>query len=111
MSGKTELKAVDYHRYSTDRQSDNSIEDQARICQERIRREGWVYVQSYQDRAMSSASRWRPGYLQMIDDARRGMFDVVVAEDLDRLSRDQEDLPHLFGQGGQGRGAQQRAVV
>jgi DNA invertase Pin-like site-specific DNA recombinase len=94
----TALRAVDYHRYSTDLQSWTSIEDQARICQERMRREGWVYVRSYQDRAMSSASRWRPAFQQMIEDAKRGQFDVVVAEDLDRLSRDLEDLPHLFKQ-------------
>jgi site-specific DNA recombinase len=29
-------------------------------------------------------------------DARRGAFDVVVAEALDRLSRDQEDIAALF---------------
>ncbi|MEQ1713185.1 MAG: recombinase family protein, partial [Hyphomicrobium sp.] len=92
------LRAVDYHRYSSDLQSDTSIEDQARICQERIRREGWIYLRSYHDRAMSSASRWRPDYQRMIEDAKRGQFDVVVAESLDRLSRDQEDLPHLYKQ-------------
>ncbi len=92
------LRAVDYLRYSTDLQSPTSIEDQARICQERMQREGWRYVRSYQDRAMSSASRWRPDFQQLIDDARRGQFDVLVAEALDRLSRDQEDLAHLYKQ-------------
>ncbi|MFM9938677.1 MAG: recombinase family protein, partial [Hyphomicrobiaceae bacterium] len=95
---KSKLRAADYARFSTDLQSDTSIADQARICQERMRREGWVHVRTYQDHAMSSASRWRPDYQQMIEDARRGQFDVVVAESLDRLSRDQEDLPHLFKQ-------------
>ncbi len=32
----------------------------------------------------------------LLEDARRGFFDVVVAEALDRLSRDQEDTAHLF---------------
>ncbi len=97
-ANKPKCRAVDYHRYSTDLQSDTSIEDQARICRERMHREGWVHVRSYQDRAMSSASRWRPDFQQIIEDAKRGQFDVVVAESLDRLSRDQEDLPHLFKQ-------------
>ncbi len=92
------LRAADYQRYSTDLQRETSIEDQARICRERIDREGWRYVRCYQDRAMSSASRWRPAFLQIIEDAKRGLFDVVVAESLDRLSRDQEDLPYLFKQ-------------
>ena len=97
-TAKTTLRAVDYLRYSTDMQRDSSIEDQARICQERMQREGWRYVRSYQDRAMSSSTRWRPDFQQVIDDARRGQFDVLVAEALDRLSRDQEDLAHLYKQ-------------
>ena len=92
------LRAAGYHRFSSDLQNCNSIEYQARVCQERIRREGWVYVRSYQDRAMSGSSRWRPDFQQLIDDARHGQFDVLVAESLDRLSRDQEDLPYLFKQ-------------
>jgi site-specific DNA recombinase len=88
--------AVDYGRYSNEIQSDASIEDQARICQERIRREGWTYLRSYQDRAMSGASRLRPAYQQLLEDARRGQFNIVVAESLDRLSRDQEDVALLF---------------
>jgi site-specific DNA recombinase len=100
MRNTTQLgcRAVDYHRYSTDAQRDASIEDQARICQERIRNEGWVYVRSYQDRAMSGASRLRPAYQKLLEGARRHHFDVVVAESLDRLSRDQEDVAHLYKQ-------------
>ena len=89
---KRGLRAVDYHRYSSDSQRDASIEDQARICQERIRNEGWAFVRSYQDRAMSGASRLRPAYQKLLEDARRRDFDIVVAESLDRLSRDQEDV-------------------
>ena len=95
---KPHLRAVDYLRYSTDMQRDTSIEDQARVCQERMQREGWRHARSYIDRAMSSSTRWRPDFQQVIDDARRGQFDVLVAEALDRLSRDQEDLAHLYKQ-------------
>jgi site-specific DNA recombinase len=38
----------------------------------------------------------RPGYQRLLADARDGQFDVVVAEALDRLSRDQEDVAALF---------------
>ncbi len=31
-----------------------------------------------------------------MEDARAGAFDVLIAETLDRLSRDQEDVPALF---------------
>ena len=97
-NSKPSLRSVDYLRYSTELQRDTSIDDQARICQERMRREGWRHVRSYQDRAMSSSTRCRPDFQQVIDDARRGQFDILVAEALDRLSRDQEDLAHLYKQ-------------
>jgi Resolvase, N terminal domain len=42
--------------------------------------------------AIRAASRFRPGYQKLVDDARREVFDVVVAEALDRLTRDQEDV-------------------
>ena len=38
----------------------------------------------------------RPGYQAILEGAREGGFDVVVAEALDRLSRDQEDIAALF---------------
>jgi DNA invertase Pin-like site-specific DNA recombinase len=38
----------------------------------------------------------RPAYQNLLVDARRREFDIVVAEALDRLSRDQEDVAGLF---------------
>src|SRR5688572_16794387 len=90
------MRAVIYARYSTDLQSAASIEDQLRLCRERIAREGWVLGEVYSDAGLSGASRFRPGYQQMLLDARSNAFDVVVAEALDRLSRDQEDTAALF---------------
>jgi site-specific DNA recombinase len=77
-------------------QRDASIEDQVRLCRARIEQEGWQYLHAYTDRALSGASTLRPAYQSLLDDARRGQFDVVVAEALDRLSRDQEDVAGLF---------------
>ncbi len=94
--GVVSMRAAIYARYSTDLQSEASIEDQVRLCRERIEREGWRYIEAYTDRAMSGASRLRASYQQMLEDARRERFDVVVAESLDRLSRDQEDTAHLY---------------
>jgi site-specific DNA recombinase len=90
------MRAVIYARYSSDLQSPSSIEDQVRVCRERVDREGWTYLNAYCDRAVSGASRLRASYQTLLEDARRGAFDVVVAEALDRLSRDQEDVAHLF---------------
>ena len=91
-----ELRAVVYARYSSDLQRDSSIEDQIRLCRQRIEREGWEYRHSYTDRAISGASALRPAYQTLLEDARRGEFDIVIAEALDRLSRDQEDVAGLL---------------
>ena len=88
------MRAVIYARYSSDLQSASSIEDQVRLCRERVDKEGWAYLHAYHDRAISGTSNLRPGYQKQ--DARCGTFDVVVAEALDRLSRDQEHVAHLF---------------
>jgi DNA invertase Pin-like site-specific DNA recombinase len=90
------MRAAAYARYSSDLQREASIEDQLRPCRERIEQEGWRYVHAYTDRAVSGASALRPAYQQLLEDARRERFDIVVAEALDRLSRDQEDVAGLF---------------
>jgi DNA invertase Pin-like site-specific DNA recombinase len=90
------MRAAIYARYSSDHQREASIEDQLRICKERIAREGWDLVEIFQDKALSGASLLRPGYQAMLTGAVGRRFDVVVAEALDRLSRDQEDVAGLF---------------
>ncbi len=90
------MRAVVYARYSSDLQRDSSIEDQIRLCRKRIEQQSWEYRHSYTDRAISGASALRPTYQALLEDARRGAFDIVVAEALDRLSRDQEDVAGLL---------------
>ncbi|MCE8519349.1 recombinase family protein [Ruegeria pomeroyi] len=90
------MRAALYARYSSDNQRDASIEDQLRICRARAEREGWTIIDSYTDRAISGASLLRPGVQELISDALKGRFDVILAESLDRLSRDQEDIAGLY---------------
>ena len=90
------LRAVIYARYSSDLQSEASIEDQVRQCRKRIEGEGWQETDVYADHSISGASTLRPGYQKMLEDARGGAFDALVAEALDRLSRDQEDIAGLY---------------
>ena len=90
------MRAAIYARYSSDLQSAASIEDQVRVCHRRIEREGWQGGEVYSDHAASGASHLRQGYQKLLEDARSARFDVVVAESLDRLSRDQEHIAALF---------------
>src|SRR5713226_6225488 len=90
------IRTAIYARYSTDLQRDASIEDQIRACRARIEREGWMTAGVYSDHAVSGSVRLRPGYQKLLEDARNAEFEVVVAEALDRLSRDQEDVAALY---------------
>ena len=85
-----------YARYSSDMQSDASIEDQIRLCEERARSAGGNIIQCYTDHATSGASLMRPGIQMLMQDAACGRFDVVYAEALDRISRDQEDIAAVY---------------
>ena len=79
------MRVVIYARYSSDMQRAELIEDQIEVCRRYIQSQGWTFVASYSDAAISGASRQRPGFLRMIDDAERRKFDVVVCEAVDRL--------------------------
>lgn len=85
-----------YARYSTEMQNEKSVEDQARECQKYIDANDGITYEIYADRAMSGASRFRPNYQKMLSDATEGKFQFIIAEALDRLSRDQEDLAALY---------------
>ena len=90
------MRAVIYARYSSEQQRATSIDDQVRLCKEKIAREGWTLVQVYRDAAISGATTLPRGYQAMMEGAREAEFDIVVSEALDRLSRDQEDIAALF---------------
>lgn len=86
-----------YARYSSDNQSVASIDDQFRICRDQAAREKWKVVGAYKDAAISGASvTLRPGIQALLQDAQVGKFDIVLAEALDRVSRDQADVAILY---------------
>ncbi len=91
----TTLRAAIYARFSTDMQSDASIEDQIRSCRDYAERQGMEVVETYSDRAISGASLMRSGVQKLMRDARGGEFDVVISEGLDRLSRNQADIAQI----------------
>jgi DNA invertase Pin-like site-specific DNA recombinase len=90
------MKVAIYARYSSDNQRDASIEDQIRLCRERAEHDGWTVVEAYTDHAISGASLIRPGVQALLSDAAQGKFGAILAEALDRLSRDQEDIAGLY---------------
>lgn len=89
-------RACIYARYSSDLQSDASIEDQIRLCSDKASAEGWKLGNCYTDAGISGASLMRPGIQSLLSAAMNGEFDILIAEALDRLSRDQEDITGIF---------------
>jgi site-specific DNA recombinase len=91
------MRVAVYARYSSDQQRAASIDDQLRLCREFAARHPWTVVAEHADAASSGASMiTRPGFQAMVRGALTRQYDVVLAESLDRLSRDQEDTAHIF---------------
>ena len=81
-------KAVIYARYSSDNQSEQSIEGQIRVCNEYAERNNIMIIDSYIDRAMSGTNDRRPEFQRMISDSSKKEWDYVIVYKLDRFSRD-----------------------
>lgn len=87
------MRAAIYSRFSTDRQSESSIEDQVRICSEYATREGMTVCERFADYGISGASIGnRPGYIKLREALLARRVDVVLVTDLSRLSRSTGDL-------------------
>jgi site-specific DNA recombinase len=82
------VKAAIYARFSTEKQSEASIEDQFRVCERIAEREGFNVVARFSDAAISGGTSARGGYQALLKAARRREFDVIVAEDSSRLWRE-----------------------
>ncbi len=79
--------AVIYARYSSDAQSEQSIEGQLRVCQKYAQDNGYLIVDTYIDRAMTGTNDMRPEFQRMIRDSANKQFEVVLVYKLDRFSR------------------------
>lgn len=80
-------KAVIYARYSSDSQSEQSIEGQLRVCQQYAKNNNILIVDSYVDRAMTGTNDLRPDFQKMIKDSNEKQWDYVIVYKLDRFSR------------------------
>ncbi|CUH38604.1 Recombinase [Jannaschia seosinensis] len=89
------LRVALYARYSTDLQNPMSIDDQFRQAERYAAQRGWRVVERFSDSGISgSASLTRPDFLRLSKalDPQNRRFDIVLAESLDRLSRDPEHI-------------------
>lgn len=65
-----------------------SIENQYEILSKFAMLNGWIEVKTYRDDGYSGGNFQRPGFLEMLEDARHGLINLILVKDLSRLGRD-----------------------
>ena len=68
--------AVIYARYSSERQNEQSIEGQLRICNQYAEANGLTILDTYIDRAMTGTNDNRPDFRRMIKDSAKKSWDL-----------------------------------
>ena len=88
------MRAVIYARYSSDNQTEASIEGQLRECMEFATYNDIQVIGNYIDRALSAKTDNRPEFQRMIKDSYKHAFDCIIVWKLDRFSRNRYDSAH-----------------
>lgn len=84
-------KAVIYARYSCEKQTEQSIKGQLRVCNEFAERNGYTVIHNYIDRAVSGKTDKREQFQQMLKDSANKDFEFVIVYKLDRFARNRYD--------------------
>src|SRR5258708_2283191 len=88
-----------YARYSSEKQSASSIEDQIRKCREHAAKNGWTVLDQhiYRDSEISGATDERQALKRMLAavNSRSREFDCVLVDDTSRLSRSLGDADRI----------------
>ena len=88
------LRVTYYARVSTDHEEQlNSLENQVMYFENYIRSQAnWIYVPGYVDEGISGTSvNKRDNFLKMVNDVKKGMFNLVLTKEISRFSRNTVD--------------------
>lgn len=87
------MDVVLYMRYSSDRQTEQSIEGQDRVCMEFCKAQGYTVIEKYIDRSTSAYhdSTKRHEFQRMIADSEKHQWQGIVVYKLDRFARNRYD--------------------
>jgi len=88
------LRATDYARVSTDHiEQKKSLTNQVEHFEQYIKQNpNWTYVKGYVDEGITGTSDIkRDHFMKMIEDARKGQFDLIVTKEISRFSRNTLD--------------------
>lgn len=84
--------AVIYARYSSERQTEQSIEGQVHVCNEYAQRNNILILDTYIDRAMTGTNDNRTDFQRMLKDSAKQGWDYVLVYKLDRFSRNKYEM-------------------
>ena len=88
------LRVTDYARVSTNtHEQKKSLQNQVEHFEQYIKENpNWTYVDGYVDDGITGTSDIkRDNFMKMIEDARRGKFDLIVTKEISRFSRNTLD--------------------
>lgn len=89
-------RALLYARFSSELQDARSIDDQIKDLRDYAAKKGWTVAGAHTDAAISGATMLRPGLQALLAAAAAGAGEIVLAEALDRISRDLGDTAQIF---------------
>ena len=86
------IVGIIYARYSSERQTEQSIEGQLRECNEYAKNNNIMIVDTYIDRAMTGTNDNRKNFQRLLKDSNKKAWDVVLVYKLDRFSRNKYEM-------------------
>ena len=92
-TNSTAKKVALYFRVSTNLQT---IENQRLELEKYCERQGWSIVRTYNDTGLSGSKSDRPALNEMLQDASKNKFQVLVVWKIDRLARSTMDLLNIL---------------
>ena len=90
------MRVALYARYSTDMQKRETIAVQKGNMRAYLAKAGWQEIGAWADEAISGATLNRPGIQALLAACGRREVDVVLADELDRLSRGQSHTAKVY---------------
>ena len=80
-------QAVIYARYSSERQTEQSIEGQLSVCQKYAIDNNLIIVNTYIDRAVTGTNDNRADFQRMLRDSEQAEWEIVLVYAIDRFGR------------------------
>lgn len=87
IGGTHMIRGVTYNRFSSTMQREESIDAQLRFNYEYAKRNDIEIIKDYSDEATTGKTDDRPAFQQMLQDAKNGLFEVIICHKVDRFAR------------------------